>query len=88
MKKENVKEVDQNVPNEKEMELTTHTKLTLVIKYDIVDEEDETKTTSQKFSNLKTATPNAELQKVGAAIAKLINSNSIFLRKEEDFIFN
>lgn len=71
------------------MELTTLTKLSLVLKYEVFDEkEDKNVSTSQKFSNLKTNASDEEMKEVGEALAVLINSGSVFIRKEGNYIFD
>lgn len=71
------------------MELTTLTKLSLVLKYEVFDEkEDKNVSTSQKFSNLKTNASDEGMKEVGEALAVLINSGSVFIRKEGNYIFD
>lgn len=71
------------------MELTTLTKLSLVLKYEVYNPtEDKNVLTSQKFSNLKTNASDEALKNVGDALSVLINSGGISVRKEENYIFD
>lgn len=71
------------------MEITTLTKKSLVLKYEVYNpEEDKNLPTSQKFSNIKTTASDEALKNVGEKLAVLINSTGVFIRKEENYIFD
>lgn len=71
------------------MEITTLTKKSLVLKYEVYNaEEDKNLPTSQKFSNIKTTASDEVLKNVGEKLAVLINSTGVFIRKEENYIFD
>ncbi|MGL4453688.1 MAG: DUF1659 domain-containing protein [Sarcina sp.] len=71
------------------MELTTITKKSLVLKYEVYNpSEDKNVFTTQKFSSIKTSASDAALKEVGYKLAALVKSDSIFVRKEENHLFD
>ncbi|WP_055069256.1 DUF1659 domain-containing protein [Clostridium massiliamazoniense] len=71
------------------MKVTTLTKKSLVLKYEVFNfEEDKNIPTSQKFSNIRTTASDEALKNVGEKLAILINSTGVFIRKEENYIFD